>query len=100
MVLKRRLIGKMLPEQLFKKLGKQSQQNVSSLFHGDNKCCDVVVLCTDIREAVHVCMQQMQAAIDINGDLQLMTFLKSTLPLLIEVLMRRKTVRYVVSYLE
>ena len=76
---------------LLVRLGKVSHY-VGHLYHSE-KTHDISALCADIVRAVQLCTDLLQMPSDINKDSLLASFLKSTLPVLVEVFMRRKTLR-------
>ena len=76
---------------LLVRLGKVSL-DVGHLYHSE-KTHDIPALCADIIRAVQLCKDLLQIPSDINKDPLLASYLKSTLPVLVEVFMRRKTLR-------
>ena len=66
--------------------------DVGHLFHSE-RSHDIPALCADIIRAVHLCTVLLQLPCEINKDPFLASFLKSSLPVLVEVFMRRKTSR-------
>ena len=76
---------------LLVRLGKVSH-DVGHLYHSE-KTHDIPALCADIIRAVQLCTGLLQTPIDINKDILLASFLKSSLPVLVEVFMRKKTLR-------
>lgn len=79
---------------LLEKLDEISRSEISNVFNGTgdvgSRICD---LCSDINQAIDMFINP-KSDIDLN-DSATSTFLRSTLPILIEILIRRPTLRCV-----
>lgn len=79
---------------LLQSLGDVSKNKIGDLFHGIGFNVESIkLLCHDIMLAIDKFIGQAQDSLDYSDDISVQ-FLKKTLPILIEVFLHRKNLRY------
>jgi hypothetical protein len=78
------------------RLATVSKDEISHIYFAEGAICsEIVKLCSDINFVIELFIGHSQSSLDLS-DPACLIFLKATLPALVEVFLRRKTLRYVI----